>query len=57
MNRPLALFIIEKSLIQPFTGKLPVEASWIKTYGMVQTEKTSYETMQGDYYLFDVIDS
>ena len=48
------MFVLEGSKIMPFTGKLPVEASYIKTYGSVQTDEPGSETVQGDYFIFDI---
>lgn len=48
------MFIIEENRIAPFTGELPVEACWIKTFGMKKTGEHSYSSTGGHYYLFDV---
>jgi len=48
------IFVLEGSKIVPFTGKLPVEASWLRTYNLVQTSETTNEPVQGNYFLFDV---
>lgn len=47
-------FIIEENKIVPFTGELPVEGYWIKTFGMKQTGEHSYSSTHDHYYLFDV---
>lgn len=49
------IFVLEEPKIIPFTGRLPVEASYIKTYASLQSDETISENIQGDYFLFDMI--